>query len=599
MSPDITKPANTWPRLQGEGHYVAVDTETTGLYVDDGKHVTVISLAGDGWSVAIPFDVVDYDNAGKDIWDGVLDWLSRQKIIMHHAKFDLDMLRRGAPHGWLGRDLTDQVIFDTKLAAWIAYPLESSSLKPTAERLWGEIEREEQRACEEWLIAHDHKPWQLWFVPGDILLPYARQDAELTFRLYQHINTSPHDFGALIDRELEVMKVLSRMESRGIGFDVKMADWIDNGFGPTVAVIKDELPFKPTRPAYLKWLLQSGHKLDYLPKTEGGQPSMGADGMKILVEKGVPCAKEFQHLLDLELAHSRYFGDRDELDAKGNREASWKMMVGKDGRLRGDFQQDGTVSTRFSCRRVNLQAMPQDFKTDGRYPTPRVCMTPKPGHLLVSLDLSQAEIRVAAAVTGSKRLRHIIVSGEDIHGSTARLIFPGVTESSTDWKAKRFIAKTLNLAIQYGAGIGEIASQLGCTETQAAEYRNRYHQMFPEVKPTMQLAQHKADTQGYVTLVSGRRSYFGPDDKTFAAFNRVIQGDVSEAIKDAMVYTERTYPGWLLLQVHDELVLEVPESEMEKVGDLKKAIESMMTETFGIKMEVDVKVWQHQQLTSV
>jgi DNA polymerase-1 len=528
---------------------------------------------------------------------------------MHNAKFDILMFLRGAPFGWKGVDLTQNLEWDTELANWVMTPLERKGLKATATRMWGYDEAAEQREMQTWLESHGHKKFEIWYAPGPVHLPYARQDAELTFRLWKHqlvelqrepVGDDPGLLLQLIEREIEVCKVLVGMESRGIGFDRNHAALISTELEGARDEIEKDLPFKPTDMKAVKyWQKLDPHNPVWAvaKRTPTGRISMDKEAMPVLLEASLPFAKEYGHWGDLDLAITRYYGDRDEIKG-GNRSATWRKLTGADGRLRPSFQQDGTTSTRFSCRRVNLQAIPKEETSESRYPSPRSCMVARSGYVLVEMDLSQAEVRVAAAVAQCEGLRKVVNSGQNIHQGTARLIFPELDWTRPDWKtayAKEYhAAKTLNFAIQYGAGVEKIAHMLHCSVTEAEAYRNRYHMAFPEIKQTMKVAQHKADTRGYVYLISGRKRYFGQEEATFKALNAIVQGNVAEAMKDLMVWVNKFYPEYMLIQIHDSIVMEVPENsaELENVENIKRHAEDMLTEMFGISMKADLKIWQ-------
>jgi len=619
---------------------VSVDTETTGLYTDDpcqrkncgcgrGSHVTVVSLAGPGWSVGIPFDMRDtlnewgegpITNSTEADWDELLLWLSTKKLVMHKAKFDLHMLLSGGPNGWRGRDLRDNIIDDTKVAAWYRWPLESTSLKPIAERLWGKYEIEEQAAMKKWLVEHKHKDFEMWYAPPRLLLPYAAQDTALTFRLAEKLRGefNPEDL-QMVEREYEVMKVLTAMEARGIGFSVSNAEKIHQYLLEYSEGLAKTLPFKATRQAALKYWVQTGNQrvVDMLPRTEAGAPSLDDKARNMIrnLNLVLPHSPNFFYYLDAQLALSRYYGDKDVIQTDGKRKTSWKKMTGKDGRLRADFYQDGARTMRFSCHRVNLQAIPREKTVEKRYPNPKSCFEARPGYHLVELDMSQAEMRVATVIADCKSMRRIIESGRDIHDETTREIFyPGTHDNDFEfksdgtvlrykaednWSKWRHIGKTLNFAVLYGAGADAVvellSDKIAINREEAQSFISKHNAAFPEFKQTSREAQHTVETRGYLILVSGRRRYFGLKDNTHKAFNAVIQGNVAEAVKDWMIYLERVYPGKLLLQIHDSIVMELPvDARIE--DDIKRQAETMLTEMFGIPMIVGVKYWNEKKL---
>jgi DNA polymerase I-like protein with 3'-5' exonuclease and polymerase domains len=622
---DITEAPHVWPSLKGEGHIIAVDTETTGLHADDpcqrkdcgphcpgNVHITTVTLASDGWSLGIPFDVREAENAEAEDWYSLCFWLKKQKLIFHNAKFDVEMFYRGAPMGWNGVDLTDNIMWDTKLACWVLWPLESSSLKATAMRLWGFAEGQEQRDIQQWLKDHDHEEFEIWYAPMSVHMPYAKQDAVLTYDLWKEQEMvvgrdEDYELSSLIEREVEVCKVLIGMETRGIGFDVDKAKEIDRLLRAEKETLTQQLPFRPTDMQAVKfWQKNDPDNPVWVraKRTPTGRVSTDKDAMPTLIEAGLPFAEEYDHWSDLDLAISRYYGDRDEYTKKG-RSATWRKLVGKDGRLRTDFQQDGTTSTRFSARRVNLQAIPKEETAKDRYPSPRSCMVAQKGYVLVEMDLSQAEVRVAAAVSQSKGLRSVVNSGDNIHLGTARLLFPhldwtGTEEEQKKRNAKEYhAAKTLNFAIQYGAGPDKIAGMLHCTVGEAEAYRSRYHSAFPEIQQTMRIAQHKAETRGYVYLISGRKRYFAPEERSFKALNAVVQGNVAEAMKEVMLWINKFYPTYMLIQIHDSLVMEIPDTTeaWKNIEDILRHTEEMLTEMFGIKMAADLKIWTRKEVT--
>ena len=181
------------------GLVVACDTETSGLHVDDGARVSAVSIAyrheDKLISAAYPFDQgaldkigvanslfdVD-DNCSEEEYVQLIEWLGRQRLIFHKMYFDLQILNKGHRKWGHGKDLIMQTVWDTKLAQWVIEPLESTGLKETAARLWGEDEKAEQDALKPYLKQNGNR---FDLVPWDVVGPYASKDAELTLRLYE------------------------------------------------------------------------------------------------------------------------------------------------------------------------------------------------------------------------------------------------------------------------------------------------------------------------------------------------------------------------------------------------------------------------------
>jgi DNA polymerase-1 len=542
--------------------WVSVDTETTGLHPDDGAHIICVSVAGDDWQTVIPFDVPGMENSTPKDWGDLTDWLWRQNLVMHNAKFDLMMFAHGAPPGCLGVDLSARVQWDTQLAEWVQNPLLTRGLKDIGARRFGAMETAERDVAQKWLVDHGFKKGEIWKLPPELLIPYAQQDADLTFRVFkeQQLNIGPlmgPHYGALLGREMAVMRTLFKMETRGIGFRTDKAVEIESQLRDSLAVLRDALPFKPTRQKAIAYWIAQGYDrvIAGLPKTATGRPSLD-DKARATIWSGthqepkLPCAPAFFQYLDIDLALSRYYGPD-----------GWRGLVGQDGRLRPVYRQDGTTSMRFSCSRVNLQAIPQDWKTATRYQNPRSLFVPKPGYHLVELDLSQAEMRVATAVSGCRAMRKIIDSGQDIHSATCTELF-GIGPDAPDWDKQRHISKVLNFAVLYGAGphavVELLSDRIEMDESQAKRLIAAHRRRFPEFFATSLEAQATVETRGYVTLISRRRRYFEQDENPHKAFNAVIQGNVAEFMKDEMLWIDKYYPGILLLQIHDSVVLEIP-----------------------------------------
>jgi DNA polymerase-1 len=255
-------------------------------------------------------------------------------------------------------------------------------------------------------------------------------------------------------------------------------------------------------------------------------------------------------------------------------------LIGDDGRLHTTFNQTVAATGRLSTTSPNLQAIP--IRTDlGR--EIRSAFVAEPGHKLVSADYSQVELRILAHVSGEPKLREAFEAGEDIHAATAAEVLG--KERATLTKDERNVAKMVNFGIIYGISSFGLSENLEIPRDEAQTYIDSYLARFPHVQDFIQRTIEQAARDGYVTTLLGRRrpvpEIRASNRQTRSlgerlAVNSVMQGTAADVIKKAMVAIHRRLrdegrAARLVLQVHDELLLEVPEAEVSAVKDIVRA----------------------------
>jgi DNA polymerase-1 len=210
----------------------------------------------------------------------------------------------------------------------------------------------------------------------------------------------------------------------------------------------------------------------------------------------------------------------------------------------------GTVSFRLSCTEPNAQAVRRDLKI----------FTAQPGYTLVEFDYSQAELKLGAAYAREKVLADIFFNKEDVHLSTAKLMF-GEEEA----KEKRRMAKTANFGAFYGGGAPALDNALNCGLEMATHIVNLHRQTFPGVRTASKKAEERWKKRGYVIAAHGKRIYASPMDlqnRIYKAYNALIQSSVAETIRIATIKTAKQMPEVnIVLQVHDSLYVEVPSDD--------------------------------------
>lgn len=276
-----------------------------------------------------------------------------------------------------------------------------------------------------------------------------------------------------------------------------------------------------------------------------------------------------------------------------------ELLDKQTSRIHTTYDQTVVPTGRISSNSPNLQNIP--IKNDIYGKKIRACFAAESGNVLVGADYSQAELRFLAHFTQDETLLEIFKSGQDVHIRTAAEIFEiPITEVT---KAQRRVGKTLNFALLYQQGTFGTAKQLGVTVKEAQGFVDRYFARFTKVKPFIEETLEKAANDGYVETYSGRRRYFTNLKssnhflKTLdqrAAFNAVLQGSNADIIKLVMLNLEKRFNlekinYKLVLQVHDELVIEVAAKDSQKASEILK-IEMELGQPLYVPLEVDVGV---------
>ena len=475
-------------------------------------------------------------------------------------------------------------IWDTMLVQAFFDPDHPVALKKSAKRLFGVDADADQKAL---LAAMSKQGTGLTkrydLTPWSIMGPYAATDPELTLLLAENQQRRiaegdhPPKHDEQIDKEFELSRVLLKMERRGVAYDVQTSRRGAQLLTAEMERVHAQLPYDPTK-------LDEIRKFYFAPEAEGGLglvplkltdqtgvASVDEAQMRLLVQSGKPWAAEYD-----EWSHCK--------SALGKWYRGWAERTGPDGRLRTSFKQcvmaeeragarnGGTISGRLAVGRVQLQAIPHNSQlpTPVRHIPVRSLIGAKEGHALYEMDLPQGEVRIATVVVNCQAMWDVIDSGEDLHGANAKRIF-GITEDHPDYKDLRGVAKRIVFGTLYGAGVRTLRAQIleytgiDYSENETRAAKEAFERTFPEFPRVARRIQRKADRTlggpGYVTLIDGRRRWFGPDEFSHKAFNAVIQGGLAQTGKTWMIEVERQVPGVQVLAIHDSIVVEVEDNE--------------------------------------
>ncbi|TVT47206.1 MAG: DNA polymerase I [Denitromonas halophila] len=402
---------------------------------------------------------------------------------------------------------------------------------------------------------------------------YAAEDADITLRLQQHfaahLAAEPALDALYRDIELPSMEVLFEMERNGVLIDDFLLAQHSEELGRRLVELEAEAhklaeqPFNLNSPKQLGELLFGKLGLPVVKKTATGQPSTDEEVLQKLAED-YPLPKLLLDYRGLAKLKNTY---ADKLPLMVNR---------KTGRVHTSFSQAVAVTGRLASSDPNLQNIPIRSEEGRRI---RAAFIAPKGHRLVSADYSQIELRIMAHLSGDKRLLQSFADGEDVHRATAAEIF-GLTPLEVDKEQRRY-AKVINFGLIYGMSAHGLAKNLGIDRGAAANYIERYFARYPGVADYMARTRAEVADKGYVETAFGRRLHL-PDIHASqagrrqgaerAAINAPMQGTAADLIKKAMIAVsawlkKEQLKSKLILQVHDELVLEVPDGELALVRE--------------------------------
>ena len=623
-----------WDGLAAAG-VVAVDTETSGLFPDDGARVACVACAWKGGSIALPFDqgmrdkppttkrryeerrkaeenqlafdaLEEDPNLDEDAWQQLLWLLAKKPLVFHHSAFDLIMMHAGTRH-WGGIDLGDNVHWDSMIAHRVWRPNSSAGLDNAAREL-GIGQKQGLDAVRDWLRQAKKPKGRYDLVPWSIIEQYVKVDAETTFALYEqqllHFKEEPEeDLERLLRecrREFDLAVVLMRMEQRGLGYDVKRSLEAAEEMERKVEDIVAQLPFKLTPAGARKYFLDQGLFPDRTTPT--GAPSIDAEQIREWAAEDPPVewAAEYRDATKAKRAASMWY-------------RGYVEKIGEDGRLRCRYRQvklrdagssdndSGARSGRLSVERVNLQAMPKGDKIEEGMVGVRDLLLAKKGCALVSLDMSQAELRAAARYSMCETMQRMLTEGVDFHGKTTEDVMH-VERDHPEWKLKRDIGKKLTFGAIFGIG-GESFQALLAKETglhldldECNELVQNWRRTYPEIMKAYRRAERVFRERGYVRILPGTeyesRSYLADGDWPHTGWNRMVQGSLAAWLRLWLVEIEHEHPGVIVLTVHDSVVLELPKRNAKKTAQtIADAAAARASELFDTPMAVDLEMY--------
>jgi len=576
-----------WLTTIESAELVCIDTETTSLDHQAARLVGISFSCTPGKAAYLPL-MHRYPGAPEQISiDAALallkPWLEHEKRhkVGQNAKYDMHVF---ANHGITMRG----VVHDTLLESYVV-----ESHKPH------DMDSMALRHLDVTTIKYEEVAGkgasQIGFDQVDIerASEYAAEDADVTLQLHESLYPGIAEDEKLLHVyrhiEMPVMPVLFRMERNGVLLDIAQLEAQSRELGQKLLDLERRAheqagqPFNLNSPKQIQEILFEQQKLPVKKKTPSGTPSTDEE---VLAELALdyPLPKLLLEYRGLAKLKSTY---TDKLP---------RMVNAATGRVHTNYGQAIAVTGRLASNDPNLQNIPVRTAEGRRI---REAFIAPVGSKIISADYSQIELRIMAHLSGDEGLLAAFAAGEDIHRATAAEIF--VVERDQVTSEQRRYAKVINFGLIYGMSQFGLAANLGIERSAAQAYIERYFARYPGVKAYMDRTRNEARERGYVETVFGRRLFLTEirggnmarrQAAERAAINAPMQGTAADLIKLAMIavhdwLNEQRLQSKLIMQVHDELLLEVPESEITLVNE---RLPALMTDVAQLRVPLLVEV---------
>jgi DNA polymerase-1 len=563
---------------------VCFDTETTGIDALNAELVGMSFSWQKGEAFYVPFP--ENQEEAQLLVDKFKPFFENEAIekIGQNIKYDLKILSR------YGVQIKGK-LFDTMIAHYLINP----DMRHNMDVLSETYLKYSPKSIEDLIGKKGKNQKSMRDVALEDIKEYAAEDADVTFQLKQ--NFSPIldkvETKKLFDEiEIPLIPVLASMELEGINLDVTFLKEMSLEMAKESSALEQKIyetageKFNLASPKQLGDVLFDKMKIGGAKqkKTKTGQYATGEEVLSYLANEHqiVRDILEWRQMVKLQSTY---------IDALPN------QVDAKTGRVHTDYMQTVAATGRLSSNNPNLQNIP--IRTERGRLIRKAFIARDENYTLVSADYSQIELRIIAALSGEENMIKAFQNNEDIHRSTAAKVFNVPLDEVT--KEQRSNAKTVNFGIIYGVSAFGLSNQTSLSRKESAELIEAYYATYPKLKSYMSNQVDFARENGYVQTVLGRRRYLKDINsanmmvKSGAernAVNAPIQGSAADIIKIAMIniHKKLTSENWkskMLLQVHDELVFDVHNSELEKI---KPMIKNEMENAFKLDVPLEVEI---------
>jgi DNA polymerase I len=581
-----------WIKEAEEQGEFAVDTETSSLDAHQAKLIGISLSTKIGKACYIPIGHKSNTCLKKeDVIKKLKPLLEDESVkkIGQNIKYDFIILYK--------QGITMSPMEDTML---MSYVLDAGKNRHNMDIL-SEIHLDHKTISFKELVGTGKKEINFSDVELDKAKDYAAEDSDITYRLYKIFSKNLKQEKLINLYEIfekPLIKILAFMEIEGIKVDNKFLKKLSEKFGKNIKSLEKEIfkiskkNFNIASPKQLGEIIYNDLKIAVLKKTKKGSFATSASVLEDLAFKGHELPKlilDWRQVSKLKNTYS------DSLPEHINPNTN---------RVHTSFLLAATTTGRLASSDPNLQNIPIK-SDDGK--NIRKAFVAKKDHILISADYNQIEMRILADLADVKELKKAFKNEEDIHSLTASQVF-NIDIKKVD-QEKRRKAKAINFGIIYGISQYGLAKQINVSNYEAEEFLNAYFYRFPEIKTYMDNTISFCRKSGYVNNIFGRRSHFnGINDKNFnvrnfqerAAINAPIQGSASEVMRLAMIRIDNRLKSLkntnskILLQIHDELIFEVPKKEVKVMTKLIKDEMTSVTQSdyhsFSTPLTVDINI---------
>jgi DNA polymerase-1 len=565
---------------------VCFDTETTGL---DALHAELVGISfsyekGKGFYIPFPENQAE----AQSLVEKLIPFFENENIekIGQNLKYDLKVLSN------YGITVKGK-LFDTMIAHYLINP----DMRHNMDILSETYLKYAPQSIEVLIGKKGKNQKSMREVPLEEIKEYAVEDADVTLQLSEIFNTEldkTHTKKLFEEIEIPLVTVLASMEKEGINLDVPFLQSLSKELGDDIAKLESRIyeiageKFNLASPKQLGDILFDKLKIGGAKqkKTKTGQYATGEEILSYLAKDNeiVSAILDWRSLIKLQNTYV---------------EALPLQVDAKTHRVHTDYMQTVAATGRLSSNNPNLQNIP--IRTERGKQIRKAFIARDENYTLLSADYSQIELRIIAALCGEENMIKAFQQGEDIHKSTAAKVFNVPLEEVT--KEQRSHAKTVNFGIIYGVSAFGLSNQTSLSRAESAALIEAYYITYPKLKSYIQEQIESARENGFVQTILGRRRYLKDINSANAivrgaaernAVNAPIQGSAADIIKIAMINIHKrliaeNWKSKMLLQVHDELVFDVHNSELEKIQPMIKH-EMEQAVVLSVPLEVEIGI---------
>ena len=565
---------------------VCFDTETTGL---DALHAELVGISfsyekGKGFYVPFP----ENQEEAQNLVNKLIPFFENENIekIGQNLKYDLKVLSN------YGITVKGK-LFDTMIAHYLINP----DMRHNMDILSETYLKYAPQSIEALIGKKGKSQKSMRDVPLEEIKEYAVEDADVTLQLSEIFNTEldkTQTKKLFEEIEIPLVAVLASMEKEGINLDVPFLKSLSKELGEDISQLESSIyeiageKFNLASPKQLGDILFDKLKIGGAKqkKTKTGQYATGEEILSYLAKDNeiVSSILDWRSLIKLQNTYV---------------EALPLQVDAKTHRVHTDYMQTVAATGRLSSNNPNLQNIP--IRTERGRQIRKAFIPRDENYTLLSADYSQIELRIIAALSGEENMIKAFQQGEDIHKSTAAKVFNVPLEEVT--KEQRSHAKTVNFGIIYGVSAFGLSNQTSLSRAESAALIEAYYNTYPKLKSYIQEQIENAREKGFVQTILGRRRYLKDINSANAvvrgaaernAVNAPIQGSAADVIKIAMINIHKrliaeNWKSKMLLQVHDELVFDVHNSELEKIQPMIKD-EMEQAVVLDVPLEVEIGI---------